>query len=338
MPANVGRHIRNGVAPGTAEKVVSSKILDKYVLPKVALTVIIFASAAGVALSGLREGQTALVPLAVRWVAFLTLAAWTGTLFWRTLILHGAIGKRQTEMSVAYGVSQIERFRRLENFVVPVLLATAALNLIISAGTPGAAAASHLPGWAKAAAVCILGALSALHVLRPAAPTDWAGIAGERVRAALLLVICFGLLAVNSAVEVALQEPTLTVPLAINRWFHLAAFSVWFGGAIWNIFIAVPTGRDRLHLDTIIAANAQLEGFRWTVRFILPTIILTGLIQAYHIVGFSLTALTGTELGWFILFKAGTIIALIAIFITCPMWRACSPVAGVCNLDDIVGE
>lgn len=323
----------------TAERF-SPKLLDKYVLPKVALTVIIVASAAGILLSGLRGGQSALGPLAVKWIAFLALAAWTGTLFWRTLILPAAIGFRPTATAVGYGLSQIARFRRLEGAVVPlVLVATGwSLYLINLNGAAHFDPATQVSGWAQAAAVTLLGALGIMHLGRPAAPADLDELSAERRRSTVLLILCLGLITANAFVEVSLQEAAPTWPLVLNRWIHLAAFSVWFGGAIWNIFIAVPSGRERLHLDTIIAANAQLERFRWTVRFILPAILATGLIQAYQIVGLNLAVLTGSVFGWFILFKLGTIAALVVIFITCPMWRACSPVAGVCNLDDIMGE
>lgn len=84
-----------------------------------------------------------------------------------------------------------------------------------------------------------------------------------------------------------------------------------------------------------MAAGQQLERFRVAVRLILPTLILTGLWQAYRYVGFSLSALTGSTIGLLILAKVALVVALVVIFLTCPMWRACSPIAGMCKMEDL---
>ena len=39
--------------------------------------------------------------------------------------------------------------------------------------------------------------------------------------------------------------------------------------------------------------------------------------------------------GALILVKVGVIVALIVVFITCPLFRQCSPVRGVCNINDL---
>jgi putative copper resistance protein D len=119
------------------------------------------------------------------------------------------------------------------------------------------------------------------------------------------------------------------------RWLHLAAFALWFGGAVWNIFITVPAARGIVSLPVVVAASQQLERFRVVVRLILPTLIITGFIQAYRYVGFNLTALTASTFGWLILTKILLIGVLIIVFLTCPMWRACSPISGMCKLDDL---
>lgn len=61
----------------------------------------------------------------------------------------------------------------------------------------------------------------------------------------------------------------------------------------------------------MLTGARQLDRFRWVVRFALPTIIITGLIMAWN---YSVMPL---------------------VFITCPLFRHCSPVQGVCNADDL---
>jgi len=45
--------------------------------------------------------------------------------------------------------------------------------------------------------------------------------------------------------------------------------------------------------------------------------------------------LRASSFGLLILAKLALVIALIGIFLTCPMWRACSPIAGMCELEDL---
>jgi len=63
------------------------------------------------------------------------------------------------------------------------------------------------------------------------------------------------------------------------RVLHLLTFAVWVGGAVWNIFVAVPTGQVRPTIAVVRAASQQLERFCWAVRFIIPTILLTGVYR-----------------------------------------------------------
>src|SRR5690606_21082984 len=64
------------------------------------------------------------------------------------------------------------------------------------------------------------------------------------------------------------------------RLAHLVAFSLWLGGALWNIAVAMPAGREHPTVTAVLAGARQLDRFRWVVRFSLPTIIITGLIMA----------------------------------------------------------
>ena len=78
--------------------------------------------------------------------------------------------------------------------------------------------------------------------------------------------------------------------------------------------------------------------FRWAVRFIIPTLFLTGLYQAVDSLGTDLAWYLGNTVGLAVLAKVGFIGLLVVIFKLCPMWRACSPIEGVCELDELGGD
>ncbi len=134
--------------------------------------------------------------------------------------------------------------------------------------------------------------------------------------------------------DVTLSQGGAWWPLLV-RWLHLAAFGLWIGGAVWNIFITVPAARQTIAIPVVVAAGRQLERFRVAVRMILPTLIITGFIQAYRYVGFSLDALLYSPIGHVILIKIGLVLVLVGVFLTCPLWRACSPISGMCKLDEL---
>jgi putative copper resistance protein D len=159
----------------------------------------------------------------------------------------------------------------------------------------------------------------------------------ERGLACLILLLLMLDVLVQAAFDVTLSQGRQLWPLFV-RWLHLAAFGLWFGGAVWNIFITVPAARSTLSLPVVVAASQQLERFRIAVRIILPTLIITGAIQAYRYVGFNIYTLTASPIGWLILTKLLLIGVLIVVFLTCPMWRACSPISGMCKLDDLYGK
>jgi putative copper resistance protein D len=80
------------------------------------------------------------------------------------------------------------------------------------------------------------------------------------------------------------------------------------------------------------AAGEQLERFRWAVRFVIPTVLLTGLYQAVDALGVGAAAYVESLLGLAVLGKLAVVGVLFVIFKLCPMWRACSPIDGVCDL------
>jgi len=92
----------------------------------------------------------------------------------------------------------------------------------------------------------------------------------------LVFGLAIGAVTLTAVAEVGLRAAD-TMAMVI-RILHLLAFTVWIGGAVWNIFVAVPTGKERPTTAVISAAGEQLERFRWTVRFIIPTLLATGLV------------------------------------------------------------
>jgi putative copper resistance protein D len=161
---------------------------------------------------------------------------------------------------------------------------------------------------------------------------------------ALAALLAFGVRHKAAALPAALVVASLLVGWAYAdagadwhgwvRLSHLTAFTLWLGGALWNIAVAMPAGRQHPFVDAVLAGARQLDRFRWVVRFALPTIIVTGLVMA--------GVYRSLPLGWWttmpgvlIPLKVMAILALVVVFITCPLFRHCSPVQGVCNLDDL---
>jgi len=114
------------------------------------------------------------------------------------------------------------------------------------------------------------------------------------------------------------------------------AFAAWLGGALFNLGAAVPAGRLHANIDAVVAGARQLERFRWVVRVALPTVIVTGVWMALRYAGVG-NSFWISGLGLLVPVKLLLIMVLVVIFITCPLYRACSPVRGVCNVDDLGG-
>ena len=185
--------------------------------------------------------------------------------------------------------------------------------------------------WLEAILVAAIAVTAGFDIFRPVDNDNpFRERSAARVLLALLLLDAF----VIAAFDVNLSQNGQAWPLLV-RTIHLAAFGMWFGGAVWNIFITVPAARNIVSLPVVLAASQQLERFRISVRIILPTLIITGLIQAYPYVGLDPQALVATTFGRLILTKMILIVVLVGVFITCPMWRACSPISGMCKIDDL---
>lgn len=305
----------------------STHLLDKYVLPKVALTVISIASFVGVWLTMTTHGAGTGLQVATRWLHLISFAFLAGGTLWKGLFAQPGELPDQRPYFARFTAASYARFRGLMRFALPVFVLTAIYDLFRFA-------AWGIDPWLvglEAVLVAAITLTASFDIFRAIDPDD---PFRERTAARVLLVLLLANAFTLAAFDVILAQNGQAWHLLI-RSIHLAAFGLWFGGAVWNIFITVPAARNIVSLPVVIAASQQLERFRIAVRIILPTLIITGLIQAYAYVGFSLRALTASTFGWLILTKLILVVILIGVFITCPMWRACSPISGMCKIDDL---
>lgn len=277
-------------------------------LPKMAFLLISIASLVGVYFTGRMHGLEGF-PLFWRWTAFWSLALPTGMLAWRLFYLRRGEAGLASDRVAALHDALIARVRLITRFLAPLLLAGATAPLL----------ANYLESW-QAWSLTAGGAALALLVL-------FAHRSRTVAMAGFLLGL--GLLAVWSW-----ADSNGSTYLALVRAAHLWAFAAWLGGALFNLAAAVPAGRRHVNLDAVVAGARQLERFRWVVRTSLPTIVLTGVWMALRYGGI-LSPFWRDGLGLLVPLKLGLILALVVIFITCPLYRACSPVRGVCALEDL---
>ncbi|MBX3090763.1 MAG: hypothetical protein KF772_09335 [Cryobacterium sp.] len=281
-------------------------------LPKVAFTLISLASLGGAIFTGLGFGLSA-PELGLRWFAIWTLALAGGFLIWRLAYLKEVETGLDEEAVGALTSTALKRADQVSK-VVGVLV------LVSAVGVWFVSYLNFLP----AARYTILAAIIGLGVLL------LFGVSRRPI--ALGAAVLAGVLLVSWAIVDAGTDWN-----GLIRVLHLTAFTLWLGGALWNIGVAMPSGRQHPEVTAVLAGARQLDRFRWVVRFSLPTIIITGLIMA--------SVFTVLPFSWWLTFpgiliplKVLTIVALVVVFITCPLFRQCSPVQGVCNIEDLQTE
>lgn len=278
-------------------------------LPKVAFVLISLASLAGATFTGLLAGLTGWA-LVARWWSIWAVGLVGGFVVWRVFYLRDEDPEAAQGAVTALNATALPRATLVGRWVTPVVLLGLAGPLV----TPYL---DFLPGVRWGIVAALIGLAACLLV-------------GVENRAASMAAIGFSLAAVvlwAYADAGAGWEGWIRVA-------HLTAFTLWLGGALWNIWVAMPAGREHANVDAVVAGAHQLDRFRWVVRFALPTIIVTGLIMAnaYRLLPLSWwTEMPGILLPG----KVLAIVALVVVFITCPLFRHCSPVQGVCDLEDL---
>jgi len=302
---------------------VADELFDKYLLPKAALTVILAASLVGTALTLDLAGQWSPLVALAKWGYFVALGVLLGGLLWK----HGFVRPGDVDAAADYCAEMYRRFDRIAvGALAVVAVAGVALLAVAYADAPLA-----LRGGLAGALALTLGAGAVDTYDDAPVPERFRTTAGVLALAGAVLAV-----ALSAAADVALAGGG-AVPTA-SRAVHLLAFAAWVGGAVWNIFVAVPTGQLRPTPPVVRAAGEQLERFRWTVRFVIPTLVATGVFQSVDVLGTSPGTYVGTTAGLAVLAKLGFVAVLFAIFLACPMWRACSPIDGVCDLAEMDGE
>jgi putative copper resistance protein D len=291
------------------------------------LTVISIASFVGVWLTMSTHAAGTWPQAATRWLHLISFGFLIGGYMWKGLFAQPGEIPTQLPYFTRFTAASFALFRKLIRFALPVFVVTAIYDIFRFASWQ----VDSWLIWFEAILVVAITLTALYDIYRPT-------ITDEPFRERTIARGLLGLLLLDSfaiaAFDVNLAQNGQAWPLLV-RTIHLAAFGIWFGGAIWNIFITVPSARNIVSLPVVVAASQQLERFRISVRIILPTLIITGLIQAYPYVGLNPRALTTSLFGWLILTKLFLIVILVGVFITCPMWRACSPISGMCKIDDL---
>lgn len=282
---------------------------DTPFLPKVAFALITLASVAGVTLTSSGMGLT-WIETTLRWLTLWSTALAGGFLAWRVVYLRAGEAGADARAVTAFNDTALGYADRLGRWVA----------LAVLLGAPGAVVVPAAGGADWVMAALVAGAVLVAGLL----------LAGVSRRGAAwpAAVVVVGLLLGWSWLDAGAGWP-----LAL-RLAHLLAFALWIGGALWNIGVAMPAGRSHPNVSAVLAGARQLDRFRWVVRVALPTVILTGLFMA--------GAYRALPLSWWMTFpgvliplKVLAIVALVVVFITCPLFRHCSPVQGVCDLDDL---
>lgn len=301
-------------------------LLNRYLLPKVALTVISIASLAGVFLTMTTHAAPPAWAL-VRWLHLTALGVLAGGAMWWGFFWRAP--EHEEPLSVAQLLVAQERRFRVIGAAAWLLTAVTAFQLLWF--YQWAVVQGILALWLLNSIGLAIALAGTAWLLWPQPVEAWAFHTGRARLAWAALTLTLAL--------TALLDARLTFPARPSAWalrpVHMVAFGLWFGGALWNIFIAVPAAQETLAIPVVVAAAEQLERFRRVVRVILPTLILTGLLQALPYSGHSLTGLAFSPFGQLILLKLGLVIALVIIFISCPLWRACSPIRGMCDLEEL---
>ncbi len=135
LPKNAGAG-----SPSTAEPIptsllpsTSTKLLDKYVLPKVALTIITLSSLAGVWLTMGTHGAATLPATAVRWLHLIALGVMAGGYMWKGFLAQAADAGRKPARAAEvrhFAAAQFLRFRHVTRVALALYAVTGLLDLV----------------------------------------------------------------------------------------------------------------------------------------------------------------------------------------------------------------
>ncbi len=315
--------------------VVQTKLLDRYVLPKVAMVLILVSSAAGAWLTLRGAGDARADLVLAKWAYFVSLSIVLGGGLWGAYFAKSSYEEQDIDAPSGFLRLEYDGFATIQRYAMLAMLGAGAYVLVgysVLFGTTFAPWYNGIAGIQGILWLLLAGAVAATLTDLGKAGPSWLSKRQQWLKLTVLLSLLT--LIATAALDV-IPYHGASGPAILARWVHLSAFGVWFGGAVWNVFVAVPAARKTLNFETVFAAAAQLDQFRRVVRFALPLVLVTGLFQAYGLIGLNFSALTVLPVGPLLLAKVGLIISLVAIFLACPMWRACSPISGVCDITDL---
>src|SRR5690606_36302199 len=149
---------------------------------------------------------------------------------WKGLFTRPTQKRAQQPNFTQFAAASFARFRRLTRIILPIFVLTAVYDLFRFRGWG--------VGWLVEAEVSLL-AITALTIGIDAYGRRQKDPFAEHnlSRFILLLLLLDALMQAGS--DVTLAQGGGIRPWFV-RWLHLAAFGLWFGGAVWNTFITVP--------------------------------------------------------------------------------------------------
>ena len=118
----------------------TTRLLDKYILPKVALTVISIASFVGAWMTMTTHGAGTWIQVFSRWLHLISIAFLAGGFMWKGLFAHPANQPAQAAYFARFTAASFALYRRILRVGLPVFVLSASYDLIRFAqwGLPGA--------------------------------------------------------------------------------------------------------------------------------------------------------------------------------------------------------
>lgn len=115
-------HLSHGLRPTWGAW--SPQLLDRYVLPKIALAVIIVASFVGTWLTMTTHGAGEWQQVLSRWLHLNTLGLLAGGYLWKTMFARPATQADRRAAFITFTAGQFHRFRRLTRVALPLFVAS----------------------------------------------------------------------------------------------------------------------------------------------------------------------------------------------------------------------
>jgi len=242
--------------------------------PRIVLGLLLAASFAGIWVT---HWAAPLGDRIVAWLFVVSLGLLAGGWYWRVVLFdETAVGDEADRAFVR------DRWRRVETVTVVAVTIAGAAYLASLVDGPG-------PGIGRVAVAAGVGATPVLWLLGRWSPVSEHGRRAARVRVLILLV------AVGTLAGFAWVETGTTAADWAVRTGHVAAFSLWFGGAVWHNAVVLPAIRSRPGARE--ALKAQARRFRGHLPVVVPLLFLTGLYQVDRLLGLAVESLLGSSIG-----------------------------------------